>query len=144
MGELSDDMHVTWCDKCNCLYISYGVYTGTSADEVFHDDILTWKPFLHYCPFVMGIHWWHVASLTKGQWWRAMMCPFLICKPEQAVNQTVELLVIWDAMELLRYHFNILIFAEHPSQLWRLYRFRDHFVHVSCQWDTMLHCNVSH
>ena len=29
-------------------------------------DFMTWKHFLHYWPFVRGIHWWPVVPLTKG------------------------------------------------------------------------------
>ena len=35
-----------------------------------HDDIMTWKHFLHYWAFVWGIHW---IPLTKGQWCRALI-----------------------------------------------------------------------
>ena len=30
---------------------------------------MTYKHFLHYRPFVLGIHLWPVDSLAKGQWW---------------------------------------------------------------------------
>ena len=31
-----------------------------------HDDVLTWKCFPYYCPFVRGIHRWPVDSPHKG------------------------------------------------------------------------------
>ena len=43
-----------------------------------HDDIIKWKYFLHYWPFVGGIHRAPVNSPHKGQWRRALMFP-LIC-----------------------------------------------------------------
>ena len=32
----------------------------------FHDDVIKWKHFLHFCPFVRGIHRWSVNSPHKG------------------------------------------------------------------------------
>ena len=44
----------------------------------FHDDVIKWKPFPRYWPFVRGIHRSPVNSLHKGQWRRAFMFS-LIC-----------------------------------------------------------------
>ena len=33
---------------------------------IHHDDVITWKSFLHYLPFVRGIHRWLVDSPHKG------------------------------------------------------------------------------
>ena len=43
-----------------------------------HDDIIKWKHFPRYWPFVRGIHRSPVNSPHKGQWRRALMFP-LIC-----------------------------------------------------------------
>ena len=44
----------------------------------WHDDIIKWKHFPHYWPFVRGIHRSRVNSPHKGQWRGALMfC--LIC-----------------------------------------------------------------
>ena len=43
-----------------------------------HDDVIKWKHFPRYWPFVRGIHWSAVNSLHKGQWTRALMFS-LIC-----------------------------------------------------------------
>ena len=43
----------------------------------WHDDVIKWKHFLRYWPFVRGIHWSPVNSPHRGQWRRALMC-FLI------------------------------------------------------------------
>ena len=43
-----------------------------------HDDVLKWEHFLHYWPFVWGIHRSPLNSTHKGQWRGALMfC--LIC-----------------------------------------------------------------
>ena len=54
-----------------------------------------WR-FPHYRPFVRGIHWWHVDSLKKGQWYGVVM--FLLCYSGQAVEHTVELPVVSDTV----------------------------------------------
>ena len=49
--------------QCNNLTIHY-----TS-----HDDVIKWKHFPRYWPFVRGIHRWPVNSPHKGQWRGALM-----------------------------------------------------------------------
>ena len=41
--------------------------------EISHDDVIKWKHFLRYWPFVRGIHRWPVNSLHKGQWRGTLM-----------------------------------------------------------------------
>ena len=48
-------------------------YNGT-----IHDDVIKWKHFLRYWPFVRGIQRSPVNSPHKGQWREALMFP-LIC-----------------------------------------------------------------
>ena len=43
-----------------------------------HDDVIKWKHFPRYWPFVRVIHWSHVSSPHKGQWRGALMFS-LIC-----------------------------------------------------------------
>ena len=43
-----------------------------------HDDVIKWKHFPRYWPFVRRIHWPPVNSPHKGQWRRALMFS-LIC-----------------------------------------------------------------
>ena len=42
-----------------------------------HDDVIKWKHFLCYWPFVRGNHRWLVDSSHNGHWGRALM--FLAC-----------------------------------------------------------------
>ena len=44
----------------------------------WHDDVIKWKHFPRYWPFVRGIHRWPVNSPHKGQWRGALMFS-LIC-----------------------------------------------------------------
>ena len=41
-----------------------------------HDDVIKWKPFSRYWPFVQGIHRSPVNSPHKGQWRGALMFSF--------------------------------------------------------------------
>ena len=50
----------------------------TNSKNPRHDDIIKWKHFPHYWPFVLGIHRSPVNSPHKGQWCRTLMCS-LIC-----------------------------------------------------------------
>ena len=43
-----------------------------------HDDVINWKHFSRYCPFVRGIHQSLVDSPHKGQWCRTLIYS-LIC-----------------------------------------------------------------
>ena len=53
-------------------------HVGFLDSEGFHNDVIKWKHFLGYRPFVRGIHRWPVNSPHKGQWCGALMFS-LIC-----------------------------------------------------------------
>ena len=45
---------------------------------MYHDDVIKWKHFPHYWPFVRGIYWSPMNSPHKGQW-RGTLMFSLIC-----------------------------------------------------------------
>ena len=51
-----------WCP----LTSKTSYHTGSPLKT--HDDVIKWKHFPRYWPFVRGIHWSPVNSLHKGQW----------------------------------------------------------------------------
>ena len=57
---------VYWLATQCSVYRSINVF-------IFHDDIIKWKHFLRYWPFVRGIHRSPVNSPHKGQWRGAVM-----------------------------------------------------------------------
>ena len=57
---------------------SYTIVGLLSYYDIILDDIIKWKHFSHYWPFVRGIHRSMVNFPQKGQWHRAMMFS-LIC-----------------------------------------------------------------
>ena len=53
-------------------------YCPQSTTFGSHDDVIKWKHFPRYCPFVLGIHRSPVNSPHKGQWRETLMIS-LIC-----------------------------------------------------------------
>ena len=51
-----------------------------------HDDIIKWKHFPRYWPFVRGIHRWPVNSPHKGQWRGALMFSLICAWINTSVN----------------------------------------------------------
>ena len=69
----------TWMLKISTPKFVFDIHTfeiTTTSPE--HDDVIKWKHFPHYWPFVRGIHRSPVNSLHKGRWCRALMFS-LIC-----------------------------------------------------------------
>ena len=62
-------MHMSWVA---------GTRLGTNSNALDHDDVIKWKHFPRYWPFVRGIHRSPVNSPHKGQWRGALMFT-LIC-----------------------------------------------------------------
>ena len=61
----------------NLIYLSFEEYAHPEMLD-FHEDVIKWKHFLRYWPFVRGIHRSSVNSPHKGQWSGASMFS-LIC-----------------------------------------------------------------
>ena len=66
--------------RCNWILWQYGAsfYSSVISNNIIHDDVIEWKHFPRYWPFVRGIHRPPVNSSHKGQWRRALMFS-LIC-----------------------------------------------------------------
>ena len=80
---LGESTGVRWIPEFLCYNeimkladINTGGATGTMLCN--HDDVIKWKHFLRYWPFVRGIHRSPVNSPHKGQWRGALMFS-LIC-----------------------------------------------------------------
>ena len=81
-------MDYLWGDKqwsCTIDYIHVLVRWGV------HESVMPWNHFLHYWPFVMGIH--RSQTVPNVELWR-----FLWCQHKQIIDQTLDLPVIWDAL----------------------------------------------
>ena len=77
-----------------------GVFRVTSE----HDDVIKWKPFPRYWPFVRGIHRSPVNSPHKGQWRGALMFSLICARINGWVNNR-------EAGDLIRYraHYNVIL-----------------------------------
>ena len=53
---------------------------------VHHDDVIKWKHFARYWPFVRGIHWSPVISPNKGQWRGALIFSLICARINGSVN----------------------------------------------------------
>ena len=51
-----------------------------------YDDVIKWKHFPRYWPFVRGIHWSPVGSPHKGQWRGALMFSLICAWTDGLVN----------------------------------------------------------
>ena len=96
-SKLSIHMEETY--QCDILVTLGFLKSGAGPTYIKHDDVIKWKLFPGYWPFVRGIHRRPVKSLTKASE-AALLC-FLRSASEQTAKQTVEMLVIWSAMVLI-------------------------------------------
>ena len=93
------------CLQQKCIYSElFHDNFNTQIEDVSY-DVMTWKRFPPYCPFIRGINQSLVDSPHKGPTAPALM-GFLLCQPKQTVEQTVELSAIWDGITLLWLHCN--------------------------------------
>ena len=75
-----------------------------------HDDVIKWKHFPRYWPFVRGIHRSPVNSLHKGQWRGALMFSLICGRIIGWVNNR-------EAGDLRRYcaHYDVIVMLEPPG-----------------------------
>ena len=93
------------CTKWRLFCLGFNVvrWTNHAVYSVYcanHDDVIKWKQFLRYWPFVRGIHRSPVNSPHKAQWRGALMLS-LICT---RINGWVS---IGEAGDLRRYRAHI-------------------------------------
>ena len=85
-NEKSSTQRLTWCHKvmiergkCNISPINMDMILSCFVLLwLYHDDVIKWKHFPRYWPFVRGIHRSPVNYLHKGRW-RAALVFSLIC-----------------------------------------------------------------
>ena len=70
------------------------------------------ETFLHYWPFVRGIHWSTVNSLHKGQWCGALMFSLICTRTNDWVNNR-------DASDLRRHHAHYDVTVIQSVAVWR-------------------------
>ena len=76
-----------------------------------HDDVIKWKHFPRYWPFVREIHRWPVNFPHKGQWRGALMFTLICARMNGWVNNR-------EAGDLRRYgvHYDVIVIAMKPTR----------------------------
>ena len=116
---------------------------------LFHDDVIKWKLFPRYWPFVRGIHRSLVNSPHKDQWRRALMFSLICARIDGWVNNR-------EAGDLRRHqaHCDVIVmfFTHFTEQCEHLGRDRyvsitemvtactetQDYGHCHCQWKDMI------
>ena len=69
-------------------------------------DVIKWKHFPRYWPFVRGIHRWPLDSPYKGEWRRALMFSLICAWTNGWANN-------WDASDLTRHRAHYYVTVMH-------------------------------
>ena len=97
--------------------IDWPEYSGLSRERVnetgnsdLHDDVIKWKHFPRYWPFVRGIHRYPVNSPHKGQWRGALMFSLICAWINGWVNNR-------EAGDLRRHrdHYDVIVMISHAQ-----------------------------
>ena len=108
-----------------------------------HDDVIKWKHFPRYWPFVRGIYRSAVNSPHKGLWRGALMFILICARINVWVNNR-------EAGDLRRYraHYDVIVMSKIgclPRQRDIWYKIRADSRFAPSQWETSLQSNtVSH
>ena len=75
-----------------------------TIEKLLHDDVIKWKHFPRYWPFVLGIHRSPVNSPHKCQWRRALMFTLICARINVWINNR-------EAGDLRRYygHYDVIV-----------------------------------
>ena len=99
---------------------------GTWLCHCHHDDVIKWKHFVRYWPFVRGIHQSPVNSSHKGQWHGTLIF-FVICARKNCrVNNH-------EAGYLRHYctHYDVIVMTNVPGNM-RKWVFLHHLAQKLC------------
>ena len=80
LNKITDEAkwrHTLWVNS-SWPSIEYMEKNALTSRVMYHDDVIRWKHFPRYWPFVQGIHRSPVNSPHNGQWRRALIFS-LIC-----------------------------------------------------------------
>ena len=105
-----------------------------------HDDVIKWKHFPRYWPFVRGIHRSPVSSPRKGQWRGALMFSLICAWINGWINNR-------EAGDLRRHraHYDVIVIAQAVSRLQGMYSIRRQCILLAmcgykrrlCYWTTL-------
>ena len=92
----------------------YGISTTKvkSIIQLVHDDVIKWKHFLRYWPFLRGVN-----SLHKGQWRRALMFSLIYARINGRVNSGEA-----GALRRHRAHYDVILMARNECDIGNRYQ----------------------
>ena len=93
----SDQYQKLLCSWCKTWRSFYNLAINILLDYL-HDDVIKWKHYPRYWPFVRGIHRWPVDCPHKAS--DAELWCFFFISAWTNVEQAIETPVIWDAIAL--------------------------------------------
>ena len=103
--------------KCTNMTIST-THTYTRAYVILHEDVIKWKHFLRYWPFVWGNHRSPLNSPQKGKWHGALMFSLIFARINGWVNNR-------EAGDLRRHrgHYDVTVmdFGAPTCYIWCVY-----------------------
>ena len=79
-----------------------------------HDDVIKWKPFPRYWPFVRRFHWSPVNSTHKGQWRGALMFSLICVLINGSVNNRVP-----GDLRRYRAHYDVIVMKKSTPKIWK-------------------------
>ena len=88
-NQILDDASMLMIPRCINLCGTYNTsrtYAHIACFAVLHDNVIKWKHFPRYWPFVRGIHLSPVNSPHKGQWRRVLMFSLICTRINSWVN----------------------------------------------------------
>ena len=107
----------TWglnhANDSSCHRLSYSRWRpNVMFHWLLHDDVIKWKHFPRYWPFVRGIHRSPVNSSHKGQWRGALMFSLICARISGWVNNR-------EAGDLRRYraHYDVIVMVVFSLQI---------------------------
>ena len=102
-----------------------------------HDDVIQWKHFPRYWPFVRGIHRSLVNSPHKGQWRGALMFTLICARINGWVNNR-------EAGDLRRYraHYDVIVMESNKASDKDLWCFLVLFTYLSTWFSTNIRWNI--
>ena len=77
---------VQWDEQLFPTIVPQQAATIVVKNYADHNDVIKWKHFPHYWPFVWGIHWSPVNSPHKGQWCGTLIFSLICARINWWVN----------------------------------------------------------
>ena len=130
-------LHIMWM-VCEHMVDEPLFCASGSLEWNWHDDVIKWKHFPRYWPFVRGIHRSPVNFPHKGQWRGVLMFPLICTRINGRVNNG-------EAGDLRRHrvHYDIIIyllFIPRPISLPDIWR--DYLIRLFYDTPIVCVCNV--